>query len=231
MNPATFSSVKALLFDVDGTLFSSEDIIHDIYIAEFSSAKERLGRPASIPTKTEVLDQIGKPVPIIFSNLAPDLTRAEQDDVSDRVLKRLVSTILGGGGHHYEGVRETLRELKGRGYSLYTASNGREPYVKSILTANEILDTFAGLPVIRGDIQNKTQLVQRFLEDHNLRPEHAALIGDRTSDRDAAIDNGVPFIACRFGHGNEQEWKGALAFIDSIRDLLNLFPGVSLGVP
>ncbi|MCE9597911.1 MAG: HAD hydrolase-like protein [Spirochaetia bacterium] len=223
LRPEAFVQVRAILFDVDGTLFSSEEIIHDIYIAEFSAAKERLGRPANIPTKPEVLDQIGKPVPIIFSNLAPDLTRAEQDDVSDRVLKRLVSTILGGGGHHYEGVRETLHELKARGYALYTASNGREPYVRSILTANQILGTFAGLPVIQGNVQNKTQLVTRFLEDQKIKPEEVALIGDRTSDRDAAIENGVPFIACRFGHGNEKEWEGAAIVVDSIRDLLDLF--------
>jgi len=222
--------VSAILFDVDGTLFSSEEIIHEIYIVEFERARLRLGRPIKIPTKPEILEQIGKPVPTIFANLAPDLTRAEQDDVSHRILITLVEGILGGAGHHYEGVRETVRDLAARGYALFTASNGREAYVRAILKANEILDCFQRIPVLGGAIHDKNELVKSILIDSSLAPEEVILVGDRTSDRDAAIGNGVRFVACRFGHGSDSEWDGACVIIDRIQDLSGLIPPRGAGL-
>ncbi len=218
------SRVRAILFDVDGTLFSSEEIIHEIYIEEFTACKQRIGRPARIPSKAEIIEQIGRPVPVIFANLAPDLSRPEQDSLSNQILEGLVKGILGGRGHHYPGVAETVRELAERKYEIFTASNGRAPYVKSILESNGILKFFTAVPTVGGEIHNKTQLVASILSAHHLKPEEAALVGDRTSDRDAALENQVPFIAARFGHGNPDEWGGAAALIDSIQELLDLFP-------
>lgn len=219
-----FESVRAVLFDVDGTLFSSEEIIHQVYIEEFSRTQRELGRPAKIPSKAEIIAEIGKPVPIIFRNLAGDLTQAEQDAVSARVLDGLVRHILAGEGHHYPGARDTIRDLHARGFRLFTASNGREAYVRSILQANQVMQYFSGLPVIGGRITNKTELVQDFLKRENLDPRQAILVGDRASDRDAAVDNGVYFAACRFGHGMPVEWEGAAAFLDDITDLSRLLP-------
>lgn len=219
-----FAAVRAVLFDVDGTLFSSEEIIHQVYIEEFSRTQRDLGRPAKIPGKSEIIAEIGKPVPVIFRNLAPDLTQAEQDEVSARILEGLVRHILAGEGHHYPGAKETIRDLHARGFRLFTASNGREPYVRSILEANKVIEYFSGLPVIGGRITNKTELVSDFLLRESLSPAQAILVGDRASDRDAALDNGVCFAACRFGHGTPAEWEGAAAFLDNITDLSRLLP-------
>jgi len=215
---------KAILFDVDGTIFSSEEIIHEIYIEEFEKTRALLGRPAHIPTRPEIIEQIGKPVPVIFANLAPDLSRPEQDELSGRILEGLVTGIAAGRGHHYPGVTETVRELKKRGYDLFTASNGRAPYVRSILQAGGIFPKFKSIPTVGGTIQNKSELVASILKENLLMPAQAALIGDRASDRDAAIENQVPFVAACFGHGTEEEWGGSVARIDSIHELLDLFP-------
>lgn len=219
-----FAEVRAVLFDVDGTLFSSEEIIHQVYIEEFTRTQEKLGRPARIPDKEQIIAEIGKPVPVIFRNLAKDLSQEEQDALSAQILKGLVKHILAGEGRHYPGADKTIQDLHRRGFKLYTASNGREPYVRSILEANGVLPYFAGLPVLSGTITNKTELVRDFLEREKLRPAQAVLVGDRASDRDAAVENKVPFIACRFGHGTPEEWTGASAFLDEITELSRLLP-------
>ncbi len=220
----TLASVRCVLFDVDGTLFSSEEIIHQVYIEEFGRTQRELGRPKKIPGKSEIIQEIGKPVPVIFRNLAPDLSQEEQDEVSARILDGLVRHILAGEGYHYPGVRETIADLHSRGFRLFTASNGREPYVRSILQANNLIQYFAGLPVLGGVISDKTELVRDFISREDIRPSEAVLVGDRASDRDAALDNGVPFVACRFGHGTPREWEGAAALIDSITELSRLLP-------
>lgn len=217
-----FPGVRGVLFDVDGTLFSSEEIIHDVYIEEFTRMQSEIGRPRIIPDKPAIIAEIGKPVPVIFRNLCGDLSQAEQDELSARILKGLVRHILAGEGEHYPGARETLAELHGRGLKLYTASNGRAPYVRSILEANGVMQYFAAIPVLSGSITNKTELVRELLVENGLKPTEAVLVGDRASDRDAAIENGVAFIACRFGHGTPPEWEGARAIIDSISELTTL---------
>ncbi|MDH5655911.1 MAG: HAD hydrolase-like protein [Spirochaetia bacterium] len=218
-----FDSVKAILFDVDGTLFSSEGMIEGIYKQEFLKHREIHGKPAEIPEQQAIMEQIGKPVVKIFEALAPDLSSGEREFLSESILTELVNSILQGGGHHYEGVYSTIKKLS-ENYRIFAASNGRLPYVKAILKANSTDSFFEAVPYVDNqNIKNKTELVSSILTAYNLEPQQAALIGDRTSDRDAALDNGCFFIACRFGHGSEEEWEGAHEFIDSINDLLRIF--------
>ena len=216
------SNIKAVLFDVDGTLFSSEGIIEQIYKDEFKKFNERYGKPGIIPGHDEIMAQIGKPVVKIFEALAPDLTLEERENLGEIILSELVTLILNGAGEHYDGVSQTIESLS-RKYRIFAASNGRLPYVDAILKANKIEKFFEAIPHVDNiNIKNKNELVSSILKNYRLNPEDAVLIGDRTSDRDAALENGCYFIACRYGHGGEEEWKGAHAFIDSITDLLKL---------
>ena len=48
--------------------------------------------------------------------------------------------------------------------------------------------------------------------------------GDRFSDIEAAHANGIPAIACHFGFADEGELDGAEYHIQSLRDLLEMFP-------
>lgn len=215
--------VRALLWDVDGTLFSSEGIIHTIYQRVFESYKARRGRPARTPTLEEIIAQVGKPVREIFAHLAPDLSEDERAEMSLGILHGLVVEISRGGGEHYAGAAATLHALAARGYEFYSASNGRFPYIEAILKANGSFALFRDVPVVDNQrIHNKAELVRHVLETYGIEPQAAALIGDRAADRDAALANGVPFIACRYGHGAPEEWTGAAAIVDSPAALLEI---------
>jgi len=218
-----FKSIKAILFDVDGTLFSSEGIIEQIYRMEFQKHNQKYGKPEVIPGHDAIMAQIGKPVVKIFEALAPDLALTEREKLSEIILGELVSAIMNGAGEHYEGVKETIESLS-KNFKIIAASNGRLPYVEAILKANDVDSFFKAIPFVDNiRIKNKSELVKSILEEFHLRPDETVLVGDRTSDRDAALENGCYFIACRYGHGSEEEWKGAHAYIDSIKDLLKYF--------
>ncbi|MBI3395421.1 MAG: HAD family hydrolase [Spirochaetia bacterium] len=222
--------IKAVLFDVDGTLFSSEGIIHQVYGDEFSRMKEERGRPAVLPTLPEIMQQIGKPVVTIFSNLAPDLTDEERSLLSNRVLDNLVKRIGAGEGEHYPKVTETLRAIRGAGYKIFAASNGRFRYVEAILKANETISCFDEIPVLDNvRIKNKVELVQDTLVRHSIAAGQAVVVGDRAADRDAALSNNVRFVGCTYGHGSADELLGAAALIDEIARLPDALESLSIG--
>ena len=228
-----FEKVTAILFDVDGTLFSSEDIIAGAYQDAFGVFADRFPERAAlapVPDLPAILDEIGKPVVEIFRNLAPKIEEDERVMISKMVLETLLERIGRGEGEHYAGVTETLGELHRRGYAFFAASNGRRAYVEAILKKNGTRDLFTEVPAIDGvEIKNKNDLVKSVIVRHGLSGETAVLIGDRTSDRDAARAGGLPFIACRFGHATDpdEEHAGAVAFLDRIGDLLDVLPGVA----
>ncbi len=225
-----FASIRAILFDVDGTLFSSEHIIGEVYRTAFTEFMQRFPEKrsqASVPELSAILAEIGKPVVEIFRNLAPGLSETDRGVISALVLSDLIRRIGRGEGEHYPDVNETVAALHRRGYELFAASNGRLAYIEAILAFNGTRSFFRAVPAIDGQaIKNKNDLVRSILSAYALDGTSAVLVGDRASDRDAAQLAGLPFIACRYGHTQDPaEHAGAVVFIDRIRELLGLFPG------
>ncbi len=218
-------NIKAILLDIDGTVFSSEEIIGRTYQKEFSHFIEEHGLSIPIPDLPFIMEQIGKPIVEIFRNLAPGIDSSMQLVLSENILHSLVASIDAGEGHYYEKVSEVTSELHRRGYQLFGASNGRYPYIDAILRYMKVRDLFTDVPVVNNEnIHNKTELVSWILSAYGLKPEEALMVGDRYSDRDAGVHNGCPFAACRYGHGNEAEWEGATLYLDSYSDLLKHLP-------
>lgn len=218
--------VHAILFDIDGTLFSSEGIILKVYHEEMQHLQKETGKPEKLPSLDEIMAQIGKPVKKIFESLIPEVDADMRDALSDRILIHLVRRIESGEGEHYENAAQTLHTLADRGYKLCAASNGRRPYIEAILDAAGVINRFDLIPCIDNNvIHNKNELVAHTLQLLDLEPDQCALVGDRTSDRDAAMSAGIPFIAALYGHGHTSEHEGAVATIERMEDLLDLFPG------
>lgn len=213
------------MWDIDGTLFSSEKIIHQIYQDVFEKTKKKYGWPKNTPDLDAILKEIGKPVKTIFMNLVPEIPEDGREFLSLQILHALVSAITFGEGHYYHGCYDTLHELSQRGYRFFAASNGRFPYVEAILRKKNIWSIFEAVDCINNiNINTKEDLVKSSIEKSGLITEDFVLIGDRNSDRLAAQKNNVDFIACTFGHGEPEEWEGAKYTIDTLQDLLEILP-------
>ena len=218
--------VRAILWDIDGTLFSAEDILAATYRQNFLAFQKNTRQEIKAPTITEILAEIGKPVKEIFQNLAPELGAEEQEKLSLGVLAELVKIISFGGGRYYENMPHTLARIHNQGYLFFSASNGRYPYVEAILRTSKTIHYFQEIEAVDNqNIKNKSELVAHTLKKHKLEPQEALLVGDRRSDRDAACDNSVPFIACAYGHGQASEWEDAVLLIDSLAELEEQLPG------
>jgi phosphoglycolate phosphatase len=216
-------SFKAIALDIDGTVFSSEEIILETYVDSIREFAEATGKEIDIPGHPEIMREIGKPVKVIFQNLLPNLPEADQNRISDRVLELLVQKIQIGKGHYYPGSETTLETLHQKGIILTACSNGRTPYVSAILEKMGVLPLFRPILVIdqisrfaKGDI------LRDIIRDLDAQPREVLMVGDRFSDYEAARKNGSPFAFCEYGHAEPGEIPDYEFLLKEPEDLLKI---------
>ncbi|TGK39361.1 HAD family hydrolase [Leptospira gomenensis] len=199
-------SLQALAFDVDGTLFSSEEIILEVYKDAIEHFSRTSGIPIELPSRERIMLEIGKPVKTIFLNLLPQLEESQRDSISDSVLRFLCQRIRSGEGEFYPKVKETIESLAKKGFRILAASNGRRPYVETILDVAGVLPLFDPILVLDNDrIKTKGGILKEYVKLYGLEPEKILMIGDRLSDYEAARQNGCPFAFCAYGHAPSGE--------------------------
>ena len=222
----SYPRTLAIFWDIDGTLYNSYPILKQAYQEAFRNTEAHLGYTllSREPTAEEILPHVGKSSNQIIDAIAPKLSQKEKILLSNAVLQALVVLVRQGKGVYYRGMKSTLAELHKRGYRFFNASNGRSPYVKAILEVARVLPYFeqgqvSTVDTIPSAIACKAELIRQTLVQKHIPKEAAVLIGDRYTDRDAAISNGIHFIAVSYGHGCPQEWQGASLRVDRLSEL------------
>lgn len=188
---------KTIIFDLDGTLLQT-------HIHSCAAAHETLARLGLTDVADEAVERlIGEPPAVFFESLAPgypDMASLETlfDALEQEMLKERAAL--------YDGVSALLEQLRNDGYLLALCSNGSRAYVEAALTATGIRAYFCMLSCA-GEYPDKTKAVGAIIRV--LGSKHAAVVGDRSHDLEAAAGNRVPFIAAAYGYGAE-ELQGAL---------------------
>lgn len=212
--------IRLLAFDIDGTIFSSEDIILDTYreaIREYSNLR---GLNIPVPSQEDIMQEIGKPVPVIFQNLLPMMPEKEREKISDHVLSLLVEKIQKGKGHYYSGIENVIRDLHSKGFKLVVCSNGRSAYIEAILKQLNILSLFLPILVLDGkDRKEKGDILLGYIKTTGIPPESILMIGDRFSDWEASQKAETLFAFCHYGHAASDEIPGFDYLLENPSDL------------
>jgi phosphoglycolate phosphatase len=215
--------VRYLAFDIDGTLFSSEEIILDVYKESILLYKQKTGSNLELPSKEKIMAQIGKPVKTIFLNLVPQLPEKDRDSISDDVLRILCEKVLRGEGHIYENVKKTLIQLHQNSFVLVTASNGRAMYIDSILKVVGVDHLFSHkITLDYATLKVKGDIILYYMEKYKILPNQILMIGDRFSDFEAAQKANTPFLFCEYGHAEPGEIPFYTAKCSKISELLDI---------
>ncbi|EMY77569.1 haloacid dehalogenase-like hydrolase [Leptospira weilii serovar Ranarum str. ICFT] len=218
-------SIRALAFDVDGTLFSSEGIILEVYRDSIRNFSKTSGVEVELPTRDRLMLEIGKPVKTIFRNLLPQLNETQRDVISDGVLRFLCERIRNGEGELYPCVKETIESLFKKGFRILAASNGRKPYIETILEIAGVLSYFDPILVLDNErIQTKGEILKEYRKLYDLEPDKILMIGDRLSDHEAARQNGCPFAFCSYGHAPAGEIPDFEWELKNLSDVLRFLP-------
>lgn len=191
--------IKALIFDLDGTLIDSAP---DLRTALNKLLAHYNRRDVSM---NEVTQFVGNGA----AKLIERAFKATGQEVDDNELVQLTNRFLGFyKGHEadetclYDGVTDTLVELKKLGYRLALCTNKPQAPTENILQALGLNDFFE---VVLGGDQLETKkpnpdMLHWVLDQMKLTAENAIMVGDSPNDIDAAKNANMRNIAVSYGY-------------------------------
>lgn len=216
--------VKAILFDLDGTLIDSS-------VGITKSAQYALKHYGiEEPNLQKLYKFIGPPLSDSFRKYYHFSEEQARNAVA--VYRERYNKIGIFECSLYPGVEACIRKLKEQGYLIGMASSKPETSCKRILEHFGILELFDDVvgATMDGRIGTKEEVLLEVMRRWSqLSREEMCLIGDTLFDVEGAGLVGVGCIAVSFGFGDVEEMKkaGAIAVCDSMDTLPELISNVS----
>lgn len=183
---------KAILFDLDGTLWDSSAEV----LRCWNRVLSPLGRRV---TEAQMAKLMGLTPRQIGDAQFPDLPPEERYALTERCLRSEDPYLYERGARLYPHVRETLRRLKGR-YFLGLVSNCTEPYALAFLHAHGLAALFDDHETAGRTGLGKGENISLLLRRNGI--EKAVYVGDTAMDLAAAQAARIPFLYASWGFGN-----------------------------
>lgn len=206
-----FIGMKLIIFDLDGTLNETASYALLAYHQTF------LELGCDHFSDEQIISRFGAKV---------------EEDVQfflgtqeEAIIKQYVSTLakywypsLNANGRVFEGAIPCLKQLIQEGYTLAICSNASHD---EIIETLRILKILPYINYIQGldEFLSKAESLGNLLK--TVSCTDVCMVGDRFYDCDAAKQNHIPFIACRYGYGKE-EVQHVTYGIDALSELPTL---------
>ena len=208
--------MKAVLFDLDGTLTDSGEGImncarlalshYGIEVSDESSLRVFVGPPLA-----ETFLKFGVP--------------AEEVDHAIEIYRSRYIPIGKYENKPYPGIRELLEKLKAEGHRLYVATSKPETTSVDILEHFELAKYFA---IIAGasfaHARHSKALVIAYLLEQTGKDLDAVMVGDTAFDVIGAKSHGIPTVGDSWGYGkvSDMEEAGAIGIAHTMDELYDL---------
>jgi HAD superfamily hydrolase (TIGR01509 family) len=209
------TKIKAVLFDVDGTLVDSNDAHAGAWVKAFAEhgitvdpiqvrRSIGMGGDKLMPAVSELQED---------SPLGQQIAERRGEIFKQEFLPKL---------QPFPGARDLVEAIKQRGYTVVAASSAAKDELTPLLKiagANALMDAKTS----SGDADESKpapDIVQAALQRADATPPEAVLIGDTPYDVAAARSAGVRIIAVRSGGWLDPDLSGAIEIYDGVWDLL-----------
>lgn len=205
-------NVKALIFDMDGTLWDSAYNVA-------ASWNEVLAKQTDIDvtvTEQYIKSVMGMTMDVIAARLFPYIPQKRQMELLNLCGKYENEYLKIHGGVLYPGLEDTLKALSER-YELYIVSNCQKGYIESFLEYYSFQKYFKD-KLCWGDTElKKGETIKMLMDRHGI--SSAYYVGDTQGDCDSARFAGIGFIHAAYGFGQVDSPD---AVINTFSDLLKL---------
>lgn len=210
--------MKAILWDLDGTIINSEEGITKC--VQYALRAKGIDEP----DLKKLLCFIGPPLePVFRERYGMSEEEAWESVIKYRErfdVKGIFECCL------YDGVKETIIRLKEKGYVQALASSKPEPACRRILEHFGLLSYFDEVvgSTLDGSISTKEQVLEelgRRFSDRGIAKADMCLIGDTKYDAVGARAFGIRCIGVEYGFGTREELlaAGAEAVFERIQEV------------
>ena len=193
--------MKIVIFDMDGTLIDTKK---DITISINHVRKSHYGLPPL--SEQFIVDAINMPVrnlPELFYN-TPIYLENDRELFEEHYFEQCVQN-----PYLYEGIAQTLEDLKSLHVSLSVATNAPTKFAKRMLShlhVSDLFDTIIGADEA-GASKPDPKMLEMILAKYDFKhtPEKTWMVGDNSKDIDAAKNISISSIFAAWGFSREGE--------------------------
>ena len=207
-------SYELVIFDWDGTLMDSTRMI----AKSLQAACRDVGIP--VPSEQDALFVIGLNIDDTFRHVAPDLDMEGRRRVAERYRVHFLAN-----EHEaplYDGVREMLADLHGRGRRLAVATGKARRGLDRVLDSTGLRPWFEATRCAdEGFAKPHPGMLLMLLELTGVEPAKALMVGDTTHDLELAANAGVDAVAVSYGahHDDLLSTRAAKARVSTVPEL------------
>lgn len=213
------SDLRLVIFDVDGTLVDSQELI----VRCFTAAYKAQGLTA--PTRAQALAFVGVSLDNIFPLLSPDLDSDTHAKLAQgyRDAYLTIRKDMGGAASSpfFAGARAALDQLKAQDWTLMAVATGKAKRGLDAMIAGHGLEGYFQSQQTADFHPSKPHpsMVQTCLADTGVDASQAVMIGDTTFDMEMGRAAGVKTIGVSWGYHPVEDLQ-ADALIDSFDALI-----------
>jgi len=193
-----FSDIKAILFDLDGTLFRTDPELSDAINLMLADLK------MPVLEKDKIKNFIGKGAKNLINE---SLKTASQEDTSiffEKAEKLFVHhySRVAGNSKMYDGVENTINFFKSQGILLGCVTNKPEIFTSILMTQSGLSKCFD--VIVSGDTTDRKKPdplpIQYALDQIKIRPKNTIMVGDSHVDIEAGFAAGTYVVTVPYGY-------------------------------
>lgn len=190
--------MKAIIFDLDGTLWDTSDTVVDIW-NEVLSKK----RPQYVMTKEIMSSLMGKNQAQFVDEFFTGLEKSEADVLIKEIFAHEQVYLRQKGANMYPDVINTLCKLKDK-YMLAIVSNCQSGYLDAFLTYYGLKDILTDYESAGNTGLSKGENIRLVMDRNNI--DSAIYVGDTLSDQKGAKEAQIPFVYASYGFGESNDF-------------------------
>lgn len=208
----TKEKADGIIFDLDGTLWDSTEVILKVW----NDAAKDFKEITTEVTMEDIQGAMGLLLLDIGKKFYPYIDEKRLSEIVKHCSKTENEYLSIHGAKLYDNIEETLKKLS-KNHKLFIVSNCQDGYIEAFYKAHNLEKYFVDFENPGRTGMPKWENIKLIVERNNLK--NPVYVGDTAGDRKAAKLAGVPFVFAKYGFGDVEDYEFV---VDKFEDVAGL---------